>query len=289
MSKQTKMLAVLGVMLLILIGISFNTSHIVEADSDGKMPQITGFAVDPINNESTTITGSGIPGTAITYYFESADPNSISKYFYVPSGGKFKITLPKTLDEGDWVHFWSGYTSNTNVMVGHAHTTTPIVIKTPYITNLTGKIYGTGAPGGTISVYHTGTLLGSSTADNKGNFVVQIPTPTPTENPPGDYTLSFIQRENGKITAAEPRIKDNFLPLTLSFSSQTPPNTINGKSLPNHTIQLFVNGNFHTFTTNSDGTFTYKSPDIIETGSTSIALFLLDEFGQPISVYTTFI
>ena len=136
---------------------------------------------------------------------------------------------------------------------GEAPTVEPIIISPPGFDALAGSYVftGTAAPGQTANVVVNGEVVGSATADETGNFVVEVPADAIT----GDVQLQTTDETGAVVQQSEP-LKLNSRPPSLAPSadlqvaesgaamlpSRPEGLTLGGRGEPGTQVELLVNG-----------------------------------------------
>ncbi|MFV5932610.1 Ig-like domain-containing protein [Staphylococcus warneri] len=222
----------------------------------------TAPSVNPVTSDDTQITGKAEPGSTVTVTFPdgttttgTADQDG-NYVIDIPANEDLKggETLPVTATDKD-----GNKSEPTSTVV--TDTTAPTVPSVNPVTSDDTQITGKAEPGSTVTVTFPDGTTTTGTADQDGNYVIDIPS---NEDLKGGETLpvTATDKDGNKSEPATTVVTDTTAPTVPSVNPVTSDDkTITGKAEPGSTVTVtFPDGNTATGTTDADGNYVINIP-----------------------------
>ncbi|OIS43249.1 Ig-like domain-containing protein, partial [Staphylococcus warneri] len=222
----------------------------------------TAPSVNPVTSDDKTITGKAEPGSTVTVTFPdgttttgTADQDG-NYVIDIPANEDLKggETLPVTATDKD-----GNKSEPTSTVV--TDTTAPTVPSVNPVTSDDTQITGKAEPGSTVTVTFPDGTTTTGTADQDGNYVIDIPS---NEDLKGGETLpvTATDKDGNKSEPATTVVTDTTAPTVPSVNPVTSDDkTITGKAEPGSTVTVtFPDGNTATGTTDADGNYVINIP-----------------------------
>ncbi|PTI84589.1 hypothetical protein BU077_06170 [Staphylococcus warneri] len=222
----------------------------------------TAPSVNPVTSDDTQITGKAEPGSTVTVTFSDgtkasgttdADGNYVID---IPANEDLKggETLPVTAT--DKAGNQSGETTTTVT-----DTTAPTAPSVNPVTSDDKTITGKAEPGSTVTVTFPDGTTTTGTADQDGNYVIDIPA---NEDLKGGETLpvTATDKDGNKSEPTSTVVTDTTAPTVPSVNPVTSDDTqITGKAEPGSTVTVtFPDGTTATGTTDENGNYVIDIP-----------------------------
>ncbi|MDS3899062.1 Ig-like domain-containing protein, partial [Staphylococcus hominis] len=213
--------------------------------------------VNPVTSDDKTITGKAEPGSTVTVTFP--DGNTASGT--TDEDGNYTITIPtnEDLKGGEALPVTStdkaGNTSAPATTVV-TDTTAPTAPSVNPVTSDDKTITGKAEPGSTVTVTFPDGTTTTGTADQDGNYVIDIPA---NEDLKGGETLpvTATDKDGNKSEPTSTVVTDTTAPTVPSVNPVTSDDkTITGKAEPGSTVTVtFPDGTTATGTTDENGNY----------------------------------
>ncbi|MEX2948217.1 Ig-like domain-containing protein, partial [Staphylococcus warneri] len=219
-------------------------------------------SVNPVTSDDTQITGKAEPNSTVTVTFPdgttatgTADQDG-NYVIDIPANEDLKggETLPVTATDKD-----GNQSEPTSTVV--TDTTAPTVPSVNPVTSDDTQITGKAEPGSTVTVTFPDGTTATGTADQDGNYVIDIPA---NEDLKGGETLpvTATDKDGNQSEPATTVVTDTTAPTVPSVNPVTSDDkTITGKAEPGSTVTVtFPDGNTATGTTDADGNYVINIP-----------------------------
>ncbi|MEJ7500266.1 Ig-like domain-containing protein [Staphylococcus pasteuri] len=218
--------------------------------------------VNPVTSEDKTITGKAEPGSTVTVTFPdgttatgTTDDNG-NYVINIPANEDLKggETLPVTATDKDG-------NKSDKATTTVADTTAPTVPTVNPVTSEDKTITGKAEPGSTVTVTFPDGTTATGTADDNGNYVIDIPS---NEDLKGGETLpvTSTDKDGNKSDPATTVVADTTAPTVPTVNPVTSEDkTITGTAEPNSRVTVtFPDGNTASATTDADGNYVIDIP-----------------------------
>ncbi|WP_315941485.1 Ig-like domain-containing protein [Staphylococcus pasteuri] len=218
--------------------------------------------VNPVTSEDKTITGKAEPGSTVTVTFPdgttatgTTDDNG-NYVINIPANEDLKggETLPVTATDKDG-------NKSDKATTTVADTTAPTVPTVNPVTSEDKTITGKAEPGSTVTVTFPDGTTATGTADDNGNYVIDIPS---NEDLKGGETLpvTSTDKDGNKSDPATTVVADTTAPTVPTVNPVTSEDkTITGTAEPNSRVTVtFPDGNTASATTDADGNYVINIP-----------------------------
>ncbi|MGX0481570.1 phosphatidate phosphatase APP1 [Staphylococcus pasteuri] len=218
--------------------------------------------VNPVTSDDTQITGKAEPGSTVTVTFPdgttatgTTDDNG-NYVINIPANEDLKggETLPVTATDKDG-------NKSDQATTTVADTTAPTVPTVNPVTSEDKTITGKAEPGSTVTVTFPDGTTATGTADDNGNYVIDIPS---NEDLKGGETLPVTSRDKdgNKSDPATTVVADTTAPTVPTVNPVTSEDkTITGTAEPNSRVTVtFPDGNTASATTDADGNYVINIP-----------------------------
>jgi hypothetical protein len=247
---------------------------------------------DRTDDPTPTITGTGEPGATATVVVDWDEVGRVT----VNAAGNWQLPLTDALADGEHTITATQTDEAGNESAADEVTfvvdteVSPPVIAVPAdgsSTVSTGvTVEGTAEPGATVAVEIDGTPVGTVTADESGNWSLELTDPLDE----GDHTVSAVQTdvagnvsdpaENDFTVDATPPAAPVITAPDDGDTVTDPTPTIQGTGEPGTTIVVFVDGKpVGTVVVDEDGNWSFTLPELPD-GEYTIAAIALDEVGN---------
>ncbi|PAK71965.1 hypothetical protein B8W95_12105, partial [Staphylococcus pasteuri] len=218
--------------------------------------------INPVTSEDKTITGKAEPGSTVTVTF----PDGTTATGTTDNNGNYVINIPtnEDLKGGETLPVTStdkdGNTSEPASTVV-TDTTAPSVPTVNPVTSDDTQITGKAEPGSTVTVTFPDGTTATGTADQDGNYVIDIPS---NEDLKGGETLPVTSTDKDGNTSepASTVVTDTTAPSVPTVNPVTSDDTqITGKAEPGSTVTVtFPDGTTATGTADQDGNYVIDIP-----------------------------
>ncbi|KKI55875.1 Ig-like domain-containing protein [Staphylococcus pasteuri] len=219
-------------------------------------------SVNPVTSDDTEITGKAEPGSTVTVTF----PDGTTATGTADDNGNYVIEIPanEDLKGGETLPVTStdkaGNTSDKASTVV-TDTTAPTVPSVNPVTSDDTQITGKAEPGSTVTVTFPDGTTATGTADDDGNYVINIPS---SEDLKGGETLpvTATDKDGNKSEPATTVVTDTTAPNVPTVNPVTSDDTqITGKAEPGSTVTVtFPDGTTATGTTDDNGNYVIDIP-----------------------------
>ncbi|WP_029056569.1 Ig-like domain-containing protein [Staphylococcus sp. URHA0057] len=219
-------------------------------------------SVNPVTSDDTQITGKAEPGSTVTVTFPdgttatgTTDDNG-NYVINIPANEDLKggETLPVTATDKDG-------NKSDQATTTVADTTAPTVPTVNPVTSEDKTITGKAEPGSTVIVTFPDGTTATGTADDNGNYVIDIPS---NEDLKGGETLpvTSTDKDGNKSDPATTTVADTTAPTVPTVNPVTSEDkTITGTAEPNSRVTVtFPDGNTASATTDADGNYVINIP-----------------------------
>ncbi|MEX3496290.1 Ig-like domain-containing protein [Staphylococcus warneri] len=222
----------------------------------------TAPSVNPVTSDDTQITGKAEPGSTVTVTF----PDGTKASGTTDADGNYVIDIPANEDlkggetlpvtATDKAGNQSGETTTTVT-----DTTAPTAPSVNPVTRDDKTITGKAEPGSTVTVTFPDGTTTTGTADQDGNYVIDIPA---NEDLKGGETLpvTATDKDGNKSEPTSTVVTDTTAPTVPSVNPVTSDDTqITGKAEPGSTVTVtFPDGTTATGTTDENGNYVIDIP-----------------------------
>ncbi|WP_258172673.1 Ig-like domain-containing protein, partial [Staphylococcus warneri] len=222
----------------------------------------TAPSVNPVTSDDTQITGKAEPGSTVTVTF----PDGTKASGTTDADGNYVIDIPANEDlkggetlpvtATDKAGNQSGETTTTVT-----DTTAPTAPSVNPVTSDDKTITGKAEPGSTVTVTFPDGTTTTGTADQDGNYVIDIPA---NEDLKGGETLpvTATDKDGNKSEPTSTVVTDTTAPTVPSVNPVTSDDTqITGKAEPGSTVTVtFPDGTTATGTTDDNGNYVIDIP-----------------------------
>ena len=218
--------------------------------------------INPVTSEDKTITGKAEPGSTVTVTF----PDGTTATGTTDNNGNYVINIPtnEDLKGGETLPVTStdkdGNTSEPATTVV-TDTTAPSVPTVNPVTSDDTQITGKAEPGSTVTVTFPDGTTATGTADQDGNYVIDIPS---NEDLKGGETLpvTSTDKDGNQSEPAKTVVTDTTAPSVPTINPVTSEDTqITGKAEPGSTVTVtFPDGTTATGKTDENGNYVIDIP-----------------------------
>nr|WP_277952808.1 Ig-like domain-containing protein [Staphylococcus warneri] len=218
--------------------------------------------INPVTSEDKTITGKAEPGSTVTVTF----PDGTTATGTTDNNGNYVINIPtnEDLKGGETLPVTStdkdGNTSEPASTVV-TDTTAPSVPTVNPVTSDDTQITGKAEPGSTVTVTFPDGTTATGTADQDGNYVIDIPS---NEDLKGGETLpvTSTDKDGNQSEPAKTVVTDTTAPSVPTINPVTSEDTqITGKAEPGSTVTVtFPDGTTTTGKTDENGNYVIDIP-----------------------------
>ena len=222
----------------------------------------TAPTVNPVTSDDTQITGKAEPNSTVTVTFPDGKTASAT----TDADGNYVINIPSSEDlkGGETLPVTStdkaGNTSDQTTTTV-TDTTAPTLPSVNPVTSDDTEITGKAEPGSTVTVTFPDGTTATGTADDNGNYVIEIPA---NEDLKGGETLPVTSTDKAGNTSdkASTVVTDTTAPTVPSVNPVTSDDTqITGKAEPGSTVTVtFPDGTTATGTTDDNGNYVIDIP-----------------------------
>ncbi|MGD3155554.1 Ig-like domain-containing protein [Staphylococcus warneri] len=222
----------------------------------------TAPSVNPVTSDDTQITGEAEPGSTVTVTF----PDGTKASGTTDADGNYVIDIPanEDLKGGETLPVTStdksgNQSGETTATV--TDTTAPTAPSVNPVTSDDKTITGKAEPGSTVTVTFPDGTTATGTADQDGNYVIDIPA---NEDLKGGETLpvTATDKDGNQSEPTSTVVTDTTAPTVPSVNPVTSDDTqITGKAEPGSTVTVtFPDGTTATGTTNENGNYVIDIP-----------------------------
>ncbi|WP_271399498.1 Ig-like domain-containing protein [Staphylococcus nepalensis] len=246
--------------------------------------------VNNVTSEDKTISGTAEPGSTVTVTF----PDNSTATGRADQDGNYSIEIPSdiNLDGGEALQVVAT-DKNDNIsaptMTTVADTTAPEVPTVNEVTSEDKTIRGTAEAGSTVTVTFPDGTTGTGTADEEGNYTIEIPTDI---NLGGgeNITITAKDKAGNPSESATTTVTDTTAPEAPTLDEVTSDDTtVSGTSEPGSTVTvMFPDGTTATGTADDEGNYTIEIPSNVDlNGGEDIIVTAKDKAGNPSESATT--
>ncbi|MBO1210777.1 putative Ig domain-containing protein [Staphylococcus simiae] len=253
----------------------------------------TAPTVNPVTSEDKTITGKAEPNSTVIVTF----PDGTTATGTTDEDGNYVVDIPTNVDlkGGETLPVTStdeagNESSPANTVV--TDTTAPTAPTVNPVTSEDKTITGKAEPNSTVTVTFPDGTTATGTADEDGNYVIDIPTNVDLK---GGETLPVTSTDEAgnESSPANTVVTDTTAPTAPTVNPVTSEDkTITGKAEPNSTVTVtFPDGTTATGTTDEDGNYVVDIPTNVDLkGGETLPVTSTDEAGnesQPANTVVT--
>ncbi|MDN5828497.1 MAG: Ig-like domain-containing protein [Staphylococcus equorum] len=222
--------------------------------------------VNEVTSEGTQVTGTSEPGSTITVQF----PDGSVATGTVDNQGNYAIDVPTNVDlVGNEELVVTSTDSSGNVSpetrLTVIDTTVPTAPTVNEVTSEGTQVTGTGEPGSTITVKFPDGSVATGTADNQGNYAIDVPTNVDLV---GNEELVVTSTDGAGNVSPETRltVTDVTAPVAPTVNEVTSEGTqVSGTGEPNSTITVkFPDGSVATGTADNQGNYAIDIPTNVD-------------------------
>src|SRR5699024_129561 len=239
--------------------------------------------VNEVTSEDTTIGGTAEPGSTVTVTF----PDGTTATGTADNQGNYTIEIPSDvkLDGGENIIVTSkdkdGNTSE-EATTTVKDTTAPSAPTVNGVTSEDTTIGGTAEPGSTVTVTFPGGTTATGTADDQGNYTVEIPSDVKLD---GGEPIKVVaaDKDGNKSEEATTTVKDTTAPSAPTVKEVTSEaTTVSGTAEPGSTVTVTcADGTTSTGTADSEGNYTVEIPSNVDLeGGEDIKVTSKDKVGN---------
>ncbi|EKU46817.1 Ig-like domain-containing protein, partial [Staphylococcus massiliensis] len=236
--------------------------------------------INPVNSEDTQITGTAEPGSTVTVTF----PDGTTGTATTDDNGNYVIEIPPTVDltGGETLPVTATDTSNNQsetTTVTVSDKTSPETPTVNPITSEDSQITGTAEPGSTVTVTFPDGTTSTTTTDENGNYVIEIPEGTDLE---GSETISVTatDKDGNQSETATTTVVDKTAPDAPTINPVTSEDTqVTGTAEPGTTVTVvFPDGTTGSTTTDENGNYVIPIPEHVDlTGGETLEVSVTDK------------
>uniref|UniRef100_UPI001FD97B54 Ig-like domain-containing protein n=1 Tax=Staphylococcus sp. GDY8P112P TaxID=2804151 RepID=UPI001FD97B54 len=234
--------------------------------------------VKEVTSEDTTIGGTAEPGSTVTVTF----PDGKTATGTADDQGNYTIEIPTNIDLKGGENIVVIATDKDGNKSEEATTTVvdTTAPETPTVNGVTSEdttIGGTAEPGSTVTVTFPGGTTATGTADDQGNYTIEIPSDVKLDG--GENIIVTSKDKDGNTSEeATTIVKDTTAPSAPTVKEVTSEDTtIGGTAEPGSTVTVtFPGGKTATGTADDQGNYTIEIPSNVDL-----------EGGEPIKVVAT--
>ncbi|WP_436862735.1 Ig-like domain-containing protein, partial [Staphylococcus caeli] len=246
--------------------------------------------VKDVTSDDTQISGTAEPGSTVTVTF----PDGTTATGTADEEGNYTIDIPTNVDlKGDENIVVTATDKDGNVS-GEATTivtdiTAPEAPTVKDVTSDDTQISGTAEPGSTVTVTFPDGTTGTGTADDEGNYTIDIPTNVDLK---GGETLTVTSTDkDGNVSGeATTTVTDTTAPEAPTVNDVTSDDTqISGTAEPGSTVTVtFPDGTTATGTADEEGNYTIDIPTNVDLkGGETLTVTSTDKDGNVSDEATT--
>ncbi|WP_245340554.1 Ig-like domain-containing protein, partial [Staphylococcus sp. GDH8C126P] len=248
--------------------------------------------VNGVTSEDTTIGGTAEPGSTVTVTF----PGGKTATGTADDQGNYTIEIPSDvkLDGGENIIVTSkdkdGNTSE-EATTTVKDTTAPEAPTVKEVTSEDTTIGGTAEPGSTVTVTFPDGKTATGTADDQGNYTIEIPTNIDLKGGENIVVIA-TDKDGNKSEEATTTVVDTTAPETPTVNGVTSEDTtIGGTAEPGSTVTVtFPGGTTATGTADDQGNYTIEIPsDVKLDGGENIIVTSKDKDGNTSEEATTIV
>ncbi|SUM53978.1 Ig-like domain-containing protein [Staphylococcus nepalensis] len=246
--------------------------------------------VNEVTSEDTTVSGTSEPGSTVTVMF----PDGTTATGTADEEGNYTIEIPTDINLGGGENI----TITAKDKAGNpSESATTTVTDTrapeaPTVNEVTSEdktIRGTAEAGSTVTVTFPDGTTGTGTADEEGNYTIEIPTDINLDG--GENIIVTAKDKAGNPSeSATTTVTDTTAPEAPTVNEVTSEGTtVSGTSEPGSTVTvMFPDGTTATGTADEEGNYTIEIPtDINLDGGENITVTAKDKAGNPSDSVTT--
>ncbi|MCG3402339.1 YSIRK-type signal peptide-containing protein [Staphylococcus massiliensis] len=236
--------------------------------------------INPVNSEDTQITGTAEPGSTVTVTF----PDGTTGTATTDDNGNYVIEIPPTVDltGGETLPVTATDTSNNQSETSTVTVSDKTSPETPTVNPITSEdsqITGTTEPGSTVTVTFPDGTTSTTTTDENGNYVIDIPEGTDLE---GSETISVTatDKDGNQSETATTTVVDKTAPEAPTINPVTSEDTqVTGTAEPGTTVTVvFPDGTTGSTTTDENGNYVIPIPEHVDlTGGETLEVSITDK------------
>src|SRR5699024_5509608 len=246
--------------------------------------------VKEVTSEDTTISGISEPGSTVTVTF----PDGTTAESKANNQGEYTITIPEKIDlKGDEELLISAMDGNGNISDSITttvkDTTAPSAPAVNGVTSEDTTNSGTAEPGSTVTVTFPDGTTATGTADDQGNYAVEIPTNVDLKGGE-NIVVTATDKDDNTSEETTTTVKDTTAPSAPTVNGVTSEDTtIGGTAEPGSTVTVtFPGGTTATGTADDQGNYTIEIPTNVDLkGGENIVVTATDKDGNKSEETTT--
>ncbi|MGW8020134.1 Ig-like domain-containing protein, partial [Staphylococcus shinii] len=246
--------------------------------------------VEEVTSEDTQVKGTAEPGSTVTVTF----PDGTTATGTADDQGNYTVEIPTNvdLDGGEELVVTSkdkdGNTSE-EATTTVTDTTAPEAPTVNEVTSEDTQVKGTAEPGSEVTVTFPDGTTATGTADEEGNYTVEIPTNVDLD---GDETIKVVAEDKDGNTSEEATttVTDTTAPEAPTVNEVTSEDTqVKGTAEPGSTVTVtFPDGTTATGTADDEGNYTVEIPSNVKLdGDETIKIVAEDKDGNTSEEATT--
>ena len=218
--------------------------------------------VGDVNSNDNTVTGTAEPGSTVKVTF----PNGKESEGKANDEGNFSVDIPKdaNLKGGEQLNVVAvdddhNTSAPTSVTVGDK--TAPDAPTVEDVNSTDKTVTGTAEPGSTVKVSFPGNKTGTATADDQGNYTVDIPDEVELTGGE-ELTVTATDKDDNESEATHATVEDKTAPDKPKVNKVTSnSDKVTGTAEPNSEVTVtFPGGQQTKATVDKDGNFTAGLP-----------------------------
>ncbi|WP_070052514.1 Ig-like domain-containing protein, partial [Staphylococcus xylosus] len=246
--------------------------------------------VEKVTSEDTQIKGTADPGSEVTVTF----PDGTTATGIADDQGNYTINVPSEIDlVGGEELLIASIDNNGNISDSVKTTVTDVTApEEPTVNEVTSEdttVSGTAEPGATVTVTFLDGTTATGTADNQGNYTVEIPTNVKLD---GGEPIRVVAEDKEGNTSSETttNVVDTTAPEAPTLNEVTSEaTTVSGTAEPGSTVTVtFPDGTTATGTADDQGNYTVEIPTNVKLdGGEELIVTSKDKDGNVSSEATT--
>jgi len=246
--------------------------------------------LDEVTSDDTTVSGTSEPGSTVTVMF----PDGTTATGTADEEGNYTIEIPTNVDLNggeDIIVTAKDKAGNPSesATTTVTDTTAPEAPTVNEVTSEDKTIRGTAEAGSTVTVtFPDGTTV-TDTADEEGNYTIEIPTNVDL-NGGEDIIVTAKDKAGNPSESATTTVTDTTAPEAPTVNEVTSEDTtVSGTSEPGSTVTvMFPDGTTATGTADEEGNYTIEIPTNVDlNGGEDIIVTAKDKAGNPSESATT--
>jgi len=246
--------------------------------------------LDEVTSDDTTVSGTSEPGSTVTVMF----PDGTTATGTADEEGNYTIEIPTdiNLDGGEDIIVTAKDKAGNPSESATTTVTDTTAPEAPTVNEVTSEdktIRGTAEAGSTVTVtFPDGTTV-TDTADEEGNYTIEIPTNVDL-NGGEDIIVTAKDKAGNPSDSVTTTVTDTTAPEAPTVNEVTSEDTtVSGTSEPGSTVTvMFPDGTTATGTADEEGNYTIEIPNNVDlNGGEDIIVTAKDKAGNPSESATT--